>query len=256
MRASEPRRALITGGSGGIGRGIAEALAGEGYDLIISGRKPEAGMYAFLEKLENSGSGKALYIRGDIAEKETRVRLVEAASEGAGRLDLLVNNAGMMSEGRKDILDLDEQDMRRLLDVNLIAPFALTRDLVPCLRNAWTRSYIVNISSINAYTASVNRADYCVGKAGLSMLTRLFAVRLAGMNIGVFEIRPGIIQTPMTEPVSDTYDTLIAEGLLPIARQGTPEDIAASIIAIVSGAFPYSTGQVIDADGGFHIRRL
>lgn len=249
MKKSTPRKALVTGGTGGIGRGIAEALAAEGYELIISGRKPEAEIGGLLKTL----GSRAVYVRGDLADGATRSSLAAAAGE---RLDVLVNNAGMMSVGRKDILDIDEDDMSRLLEVNLIAPFALTRDLVGPLERAEGRSYIINITSINAYTASVRRADYCVGKAGLSMLTKLFAARLAEKNIGVFEIRPGIIRTPMTEEVIDRYEALAAEGLLPMGRLGTPEDIARTVCAVVSGAFPYSTGQVLDVDGGFHIRRL
>lgn len=254
MKNGSAPRALVTGATSGIGRGIALALAAEGYRLIVSGRRPESEVSELLHQLESPG-GSAVYVRGDLSDRDTRRRLVEAAG-GMNGLDLLVNNAGMMSAGRKDLLEIDEDDMSRLLEVNLVAPFALTRDLVPLLEHKEGRGYIINITSINSYTASVRRGDYCVGKAGLSMLTKLFAARLAEKNIAVFEIRPGIIRTPMTEPVIEQYESQAAEGLMPMRRLGTPEDIARAVLALAGGFFPYSTGQIIDVDGGFHIRRL
>ena len=251
------RTALVTGGSAGIGKAVALGLAGEGFSVIISGRRPEgevAGLIASLN--EKAGRDDARYVRGDLAEEATRGELVRLVGEEYGSLSILVNNAGVATRGRKDMLDLTEDDMLWLLRINLIAPFLLSSALAQILGGGEGPGYIVNISSISAYTASVNRADYCISKAGLSMMTRLFADRLADENVRVFEVRPGIIRTDMTEAVTEKYDRLIEEGLLPIERWGEPRDVARAVLGIVLGYHPYSTGSVIDVDGGFHIRRL
>lgn len=251
------RAALVTGGSAGIGKAVALGLAGEDFSVIISGRRPEeevAGLLAALN--EQTGRDDARYVRGDLADEATRKKLVRLVGEEYGSLAVLVNNAGVATRGRKDMLELTEEDMLWLLKINLIAPFLLSSALAQILGGGKEPGYIINVSSISAYTASVNRADYCISKAGLSMMTRLFADRLAGGNVRVFEVRPGIIRTDMTEAVTEKYDRLIENGLLPIERWGEPEDVARAVLGIVLGYHPYSTGSVVDIDGGFHIRRL
>ncbi len=254
-RRDDTKTAFVTGGSAGIGAAIATALAAEGYGVIINGRRPEEDVSGLLRYLNEKGN-KCYYVRGDISEASCRDQLVEKIREDYGRLSVLVNNAGVTTKNRKDMLDLTEEEIIDLLRVNLVSPFLLSSALSPLMKNSETPSYIVNISSISAYTASTNRADYCISKAGMSMMTKLFADRLASDNIRVFEVRPGIIKTGMTENVSDKYDRLIDDGLLPIGRWGEPEDVARAVMGIVLGYHPYSTGSVIDVDGGFHIRRL
>ena len=199
---------------------------------------------------------------GDISLTQDRARLLQAVTERFGWIDLLVNNAGVPPTERKDLLEATEESFGRLIGINLRGPFFLTQAvakywLAKLAEHAGRpRPKIITISSISAYTASINRGDYCVSKAGLSMMTQLFAVRLAGEGIGVYEIRPGIVATDMTGPVKEKYDRMIAEGLTPIARWGTPEDVGRAVVAIALGQFPFSTGEVINVDGGFHIRRL
>lgn len=249
--------ALVTGATAGIGRAVAKSLVKEGYQIAILGRRAESEVEPFLEELCTLDKERDhLYIRGDIAEETTRLRVKESLAESFGHLDVLVNNAGIAPEVRKDMLDLTEEDLVSLLRVNLLAPFLLTSKLVPLLGGQNTRSYIINISSISAYAASPSRAEYCLSKAGMSMMTTLFATRLVEENIRVFEIRPGIIATDMTAPVKEKYDQLILEGLMPIRRWGIPEDIAKTVTGIVKGYHPYATGEVINVDGGFHIRSL
>ncbi len=256
--AAIKKTALVTGGSAGIGRAVALALAGEDFDVVITGRRPQQEVDALLADLDTAvgGDGRCRYIRGDIADAAARARLVEVIRDDYGALSVLVNNAGTGTKGRKDMLELSESDITELLQVNLIAPFLLSAALAPLLGKRETPGYIVNISSISAYTASTNRADYCISKAGMSMMTGLFADRLASDNVMVFEVRPGIIATDMTGAVMDRYDRLIEGGLLPIGRHGEPEDVARAVLGIVLGYHPYSTGSVVDVDGGFHIRRL
>lgn len=257
-RRDDTKTALVTGGSAGIGAAIATALASEGYGVIINGRRPEEDVSKLFRDL-NKGGNKSLYVRGDITEASCRDLLVEKVRKEYGRLSVLVNNAGVTTKNRKDMLDLTEEEIIELLRVNLVSPFLLSSALSPLMKNDKAPShisYIVNISSISAYTTSTNRADYCISKAGMSMMTKLFADRLSVDNIRVFEVRPGIIKTDMTAEVTDKYDRLIDEGLLPIGRWGEPSDVARAVLGIVLGYHPYSTGSVIDVDGGFHIRRL
>jgi 3-oxoacyl-[acyl-carrier protein] reductase len=253
--ADNTKTALVTGGSAGIGAAIAKALSAEGYSVIINGRRPEGEVSDLLRDL-NKGKNKSLYVRGDITDSSCRDRLVAKVMEEYGRLSVLVNNAGVTTKNRKDMLYLTEEEIIELLRVNLISPFLLSSALAPLMKSGDAPSYIVNISSISAYTSSTNRADYCISKAGMSMMTKLFADRLAKDDIRVFEVRPGIIKTDMTAEVTDKYDRLIDGGLLPIGRWGKPEDVARAVLGIVLGYHPYSTGSVIDVDGGFHIRRL
>jgi NAD(P)-dependent dehydrogenase (short-subunit alcohol dehydrogenase family) len=193
--------------------------------------------------------------RIDVVSREDREALVAFCREKFGRLDLLINNAGMAPRERRDILDATEESFAELMQTNLQGPYFLTQTAGRWMAEQGS-GRIVFITSISAYTASVNRGGYCVSKAGLSMAVQLFAARLAGDGIGVFEIRPGIIRTDMTSGVIEKYEKLAAEGLLPQNRLGTPEDIALAVRAIADGRLDYSTGQVLDVDGGFHLRRL
>jgi 3-oxoacyl-[acyl-carrier protein] reductase len=256
-KSDERRTALVTGGSAGIGKAIALALAGGGYTVVMCGRRPEGEVSGLIDRLnEAAGADGCRYVRGDIGDAAVREKLVGTIREDYGGLSVLVNNAGVTTKNRADMLDLAESDMVDLLRVNLIAPFLLSAALAPLMGRGHETAYIVNISSISAYTSSVNRADYCISKAGMSMMTALFADRLAAENVRVFEVRPGIIRTDMTGPVAEKYDRLIAGGLLPLGRWGTPEDVARAVMGIVLGYHPYSTGSAVDVDGGFHIRRL
>ena len=238
--------AAVTGSTRGIGRAIADALENEGYTVVRSGTKPVNG--------EN-------YIPCDISKTEERERFFDEMHRRFGRLDLLVNNAGVAPRERLDILQTTEESYDHVLDVNLKGTFFMCQRaanymlaLQAKLENYQPR--IINISSISAYTSSTNRGEYCISKAGVSMVTRLFADRLAEYDIPVFEIRPGIILTDMTAGVKEKYEKLIDEGLTPIRRLGKPEDVADCVLALSSGRLDFAAGQVIDADGGFHLRRL
>ncbi len=252
------KTALVTGSTAGIGRSIALKLVDNGFSVIITGRRDKNEVLPLINDIKKrvNRENACIYVRGDLADIGTREEIINCVNKDFGFLSLIVNNAGITTVGRKDILDIQEEDMAYLMKVNLLAPFMLTKTLVPYLEKSSDRSYVINISSISSYAVSTNRADYCISKAGMSMMTQQFAVRLADKNIGVFEIRPGIIRTDMTSGVRDKYDTLIDDGLLPIRRWGEPEDIARAVEAIVNGYLPYSTGEVINVDGGFHIRRL
>lgn len=261
--------AMITGASRGIGRGIALELAKIGYDLIVNyaGNAAAARQTAAdcLAAAQAAGRNVRVEVcQADIAKDADRRKLVEFAKTTLGRLDLLVNNAGVAPEVRADILEASEESFDRLITINLKGPYFLTQlaarwmiaqgqaDIPP----ANYRPRIVTISSVSAYTASVNRGDYCLSKAGLSMLTALYAARLAEYGILVYELRPGIIGTDMTGPVKEKYDQLIEAGLTPIPRWGTPEDVGRAVAAIAQDLLPFSTGEVINVDGGFHLRRL
>lgn len=254
------RVALITGASRGIGRGIALELARLGYDLVLNFRSNlEAAREAAAQCRSISSSIRVETVQGDISQAADRAELIRFAREQFPRLDLLVNNAGIAPKQRVDLLELSEESYDELLAVNLKAPFFLSQ-----LAARWMlensapdfRPKIVTISSISAYTASVQRADYCIAKAGLAMLTKLFAARLAEAGINVYEIRPGIIETDMTAVVKSKYDALIGGGLTPIKRWGQPEDIGRAVAAIARDLLPFSTGEVINVDGGFHLHRL
>jgi 3-oxoacyl-[acyl-carrier protein] reductase len=256
----EHKVALITGASRGIGRAIALALSRENFHCVVNYASNLAAAQSVQRQIGDHG-GKAIIVQADIAEAADRRRLVDESIHAFGRIDLLVNNAGITSPGRADLLEAGEDSFDRVISTNLKGPFFLTqavaRQMIDGVQRAAQDSpRIVTISSISAYTASTNRGDYCIAKAGLSMMTQLFAARLAEYGINVFELRPGIIETDMTGPVKDKYDKLIAEGLTPIARWGTPDNVARAVVAIAGGLFPFSTGEVINVDGGFHIRRL
>jgi NAD(P)-dependent dehydrogenase (short-subunit alcohol dehydrogenase family) len=256
------RTALITGASRGIGRGIALALAPHGWDLILNYARNEDAARGAAAECESAARSagrniRTLIQRADIARREERETLVEKARGFSPGCDLLVNNAGVAPLVRADLLEAPEESFDRLIQTNLKGPFFLAQQVARWMLEVPARgAKMVFVSSISAYTASVNRGDYCVSKAGISMLTKLFAARLAHQGIGVFEIRPGIIATDMTGPVKEKYDRLIAEGLTPIRRWGTPADVGKAVAAIAEDWFPFSTGEVLNVDGGFHLRVL
>jgi NAD(P)-dependent dehydrogenase (short-subunit alcohol dehydrogenase family) len=253
--------AVVTGASRGIGRGVALALAATGHDVVVNYVRDADAAGRVVEEITTLGR-RAMAVRADVSAADDRRRLVDAAVEGYGRIDLLVNNAGVAPDVRADILAAGEESFDRLISVNLKGPYFLTqlvaRSMIDQLAaGAVHAPKIVIISSISAYTASVNRGDYCVAKAGLAMVTKLFAARLAEHGINVYEVRPGIVDTDMTDGVREKYDQLILrDGLTPIRRWGRPEDVGRAVAAIAAGALPFSTGQVIDVDGGFHLRTL
>jgi NAD(P)-dependent dehydrogenase (short-subunit alcohol dehydrogenase family) len=257
---SEKKAALVTGASRGIGRSIALELARLDHSVVVNyATRPDAAEQVVAEI--TAAGGIAIAVRGDVGSAADRTALVERTLGDFGRIDVLVNNAGITSPGRKDILEATEENWDRVFDTNLKGPFFLTqRTANEMLRLIADRriesATIINISSVSAYAVSANRADYCLTKAAIGMMTQLYAERLAQAGIQVFEVCPGVIASDMTAPVKAKYDRLIAEGIWPIRRWGRPDDVARAVAAIVSGYFPFTTGQRIDVDGGFHIRRL
>lgn len=248
----EKKIAIVTGASRGIGNGIAAALAAEGFTLVcVQQSENEEYMNAI-----RSLSPDSICIRADISKAEDEARIVDTALECFGRIDILVNNAGVAPLERNDILKLSRESMDRLLDINLKGTFFLTQYCANKMIERGCGEAIINITSMSAYTSSTSRGEYCISKAGISMMTALFADRLAEYGINVYELRPGIIKTDMTTAVSEKYDKLIDGGLLPIKRWGCPDDIGRAVVALAKGYLPYSTGEVINIDGGFHIRRL
>jgi NAD(P)-dependent dehydrogenase (short-subunit alcohol dehydrogenase family) len=253
--------ALVTGASRGIGRGIATELGRAGCRVAINYAGNAAAATEALGLVRAVG-GDGFVVQGDVAVAADRERLVAETCARFGRLDLLVNNAGVGPKVRADLLDAGEESFDRLHAINLKGPFFLTqlaaKRMLAQDRDAdGFRGRIVNITSISVYTASINRGDYCIVKAGLAMMTKLFADRLANDGINVYEIRPGIIATDMTAGVKEKYDRLILEqGITPIRRWGRPEDIGRAVRAIAEDRFPFSTGAVFDVDGGFHLQRL
>ncbi|MGV7929314.1 MAG: 3-ketoacyl-ACP reductase [Spirochaetota bacterium] len=256
-RAGDGKTALVTGSTAGIGRAMAIALAAEGFSVMLNGRRDAAAAEEIRAEADraNGMTNSCVYVRADVSDEAGRAALREAVRSRFGRLDVLVNNAGVTSEGRRDMLELSEEAMLRVLKTNLVGPFLLSSALAELMGKGDAPRYIVNISSISVYLPSVNRADYCVSKAGMAMMTKLFAARLAPHGVRVFEIRPGIIRTDMTAPVAAKYDALIGGGLLPVGRWGEPEDVARAVLAVVRGHHDYATGEVINVDGGFHISR-
>ena len=258
--------ALITGGSRGIGRGIALELSKIGYDLVVNyaGNLAAARQTAAdCQSAAKTGHRpiRAEICQADIGKSQERAQLIEFTRSTFGRLDLLVNNAGVAPDVRADILEATEASFDRLININVKGPYFLTQRaarwmLEQASKDRKSTRKIITISSISAYTASINRGDYCIAKAALSMLTPLYAARLADHGINVFEIRPGIIATDMTDGVKEKYDKLIGEGLTPIKRWGTPEDVGKAVAAIAEDRLPFSTGEVLNVDGGFHLRRL
>ena len=270
-----PKVALVTGASRGIGRGIALELARLGFSIAINyaqNRKAALDCKELCEQAARAGANAALtgdatpsfeIFRADISQARDRAALLKAVQERFGWIDLLVNNAGVAPTRRVDLLQAGEESFDRLMNTNVRGPYFLTQ----AVASFWIgglnerpeksgKPKIVNISSVSAYAPSVNRGDYCMSKAALSMMTQLFAARLAEYGINVYEIRPGIVLTDMTGPVKEKYDGMISSGLTPLARWGTPEDVGRAVAAIAEDRYAFSTGEVINVDGGFHIRRF
>ena len=256
----DKRVAIVTGAARGIGNGIAFQLAKEDYDIAILDVFGEADVVDNVKRVRDAGAD-VFYYQGDLSKSDNRLSFVDAVMSHFGRIDVLVNNAGVGPKVRMDILETTEESFDFVMNINVRGTFFLTQLVANKMimlghtLNDYSAK-IVNISSMSAYTSSTSRGEYCISKAGVSMITKLFADRLAQYPINVYEIRPGIIFTPMTEVVRVKYDKLIAEGLCPIKRWGYPEDIANVVSAFVSGKFANSTGDVINVDGGFHIQRL
>jgi 3-oxoacyl-[acyl-carrier protein] reductase len=263
----QARLALVTGASRGIGRGIAVELARLGCSVAINyaGNRQAAEECQKLCAQASPSAANARFVtyQADIAGREDRARLLDAALKDFGWIDLLVNNAGVAPLVRKDLLEMDEESYDRLMAINVKGPVFLTQTVA----NFWLskpaelqarepKPMIITISSVSAYAPGLLRGEYCISKAALSMLTPLFAIRLAEHGINTYEIRPGVVKTDMTSVVTAKYDQMIADGLTPIQRWGTPEDVGRAVAAIAEGKFPFSTGEVFNVDGGFHIRRL
>ncbi len=250
------RVALVTGAARGIGRAIAVALAQEKWRIVVNYRTNEDAAKEALKRVEDAG-GKGIIVQADIADAADRARLVAETLETFARIDLLVNNAGMAPRQRMDLLETTETSYDEVMATNLKGPFFLTQLVARRMIELKTeKARIINIGSLSAFASSTNRGEYCLSKAGVGMMTALFADRLAEFGINVYEVRPGIIHTDMTGAVREKYDRMIAEGLTPIARWGEPEDIARAVAAIALDFLPFSTGEVINVDGGFHLRRL
>ena len=252
--------ALVTGGGRGIGLGIARCLAIEGCDVAVCGTRAREAVADALGELCALGAD-VLYCRADVGDREARCAMLADIRAHFGRLNVLVNNAGVAPSVRADILEATEESFERVMRINLQGPYFLTQAVANWMieqhrRDAGFEGCIVNISSISATVASPSRGEYCISKAGVSMATRLWAVRLGEFGIPVYEIRPGVIETDMTRPVKDKYDKLIGEGLLVQARWGVPEDVGKAVAALVRGDLAYSTGQVLLVDGGLTLQRL
>jgi 3-oxoacyl-[acyl-carrier protein] reductase len=254
------RVALVTGGTRGIGLGVASALARADYDLCVCGVRDEAAAAAALDSLRALGA-EVLYARCNVADRDQRAAMVEAVRARFGRLHVLVNNAGIAPRERRDVLDATEESFEEVLRVNVQGPYFLTQAVARWMiaqktaSAAWSGA-IINVSSISATVASVSRGEYCISKAGVSMATQLWATRLGDSDIPVYEVRPGVTATDMTSGVKEKYDRLISEGLCVQKRWGTPDDVGKAVASLARGDFPYSTGQVIMVDGGLTLSRL
>ena len=253
----ENKVALVTGASRGIGKAISIMLAKNGYTLVCASRSDiDNENVKDLLNIIKSYSPNSIYVQTDISNEEDRKNVIDTCFDKFGKLDVLVNNAGIAPRVREDILKTSVESMNELLSVNLLGPFFMTQYASNKMIENKCGNCIINITSMSAYTSSTNRGEYCISKAGASMVVTLFADRLSEYGINVYEVRPGIIETDMTAKVKDKYTNLIDNGLLPIKRMGQPEDIAKCVLSLAQGDFPYSTGEVFNIDGGFHIRRL
>ena len=248
------KTAIVTGGAGGIGFGTAQQLAADGFNIAIFDIKGESAIHEKIAQLNKSGAD-TMYFRGNIANKDDCYAFVEKVIEKYQKIDVLVNNSGVAPKVRADILETSEESIDYVFGVNIKGTFFMTQAVARRMIEQHD-GVIINISSVSAYTSSVNRPEYCMSKSAISMMTVLFADRLAAHGIRVYEIRPGVIRTDMTAPVVEKYDRMIAGGVFPIERWGYPEDVAKAVAAFASGAFPYSTGEIINVDGGFHLRKL
>jgi NAD(P)-dependent dehydrogenase (short-subunit alcohol dehydrogenase family) len=254
------KTALVTGGARGIGFGCSEALAKAGFGLLVAGRRAEQDCADALAELRAHG-GRVEYAVCDVADPTQRAALVAFAKEKFGALNVLVNNAGIAPRERADILEAKPEIFDEVLETNLKGPYFLTQAVANWMverkrADPASLGVIVNVSSVSATVASVNRGEYCISKAGVAMATQLWAARLAEFGINVFEVRPGIVATDMTSGVKAKYDALIASGGIPLKRWGQPEDIGAAVAALASGAFAYATGQAFVIDGGMTVQKL
>ena len=252
--------ALVTGGSRGIGFGIAECLAKDGFDLAINGVRDENNIEEPLAKLRSYGI-KVIYCQGDISSQESRASIIDKVKSDFGYLNVLVNNAGVAPKERNDILLATEDSFDYVVGTNLKGTYFLTQLAANWMveqkqNDVQFEGCIINVTSVSSTVASINRGEYCIAKAGLSMVTQLYAARLGEFEIPVYEIRPGVIATDMTSGVKEKYDKMFSEGLAVQGRWGEPEDIGKAAAALARGDFPYSTGQVIMADGGMTLQRL
>jgi len=253
MQRKNRKSALITGAAKGIGYGIAQSLAAEGFDLFINDILPQESISDHLANLEQMGA-MVVYIRADISLKDERQRIIDALTASSLPLNLLVNNAGVAPKIREDILTASEESFERVMKINLQGPYFLTQAVANFMieQNSSKDDFrcIINIASSNSVAASINRGEYCISKAGVSMATRLWAVRLAEFDIPVYEIRPGLIETDMTRPVKTMYDEKIERGFLLQKRWGQAKDVGRAVAMLARGDLGYSTGQVLYIDGG------
>jgi 3-oxoacyl-[acyl-carrier protein] reductase len=254
------RVALITGGSRGIGFGVAMKLVESGFDIAINGRRDARDVVDAIQALQKAGAD-VLYCQADVASRADHKSMLTAVREKFGRLDVLVNNAGVAPTVRADILDAGEESFDRLIAINLRGPYFLTQAAARWMvqqreANPGFRGCIVNVSSCSATVVSVNRGDYCISKAGVAMATQLWAARLGEYGIDVYEVRPGVIATDMTAGVTEKYDKLIAGGLTVEKRWGKPDDVGKAVAMLARGDLPYATGQVLNIDGGMTLQRL
>jgi len=260
MRSSNKPVALVTGGSRGIGFGCAVRLAELGFNVAINGMREESAVTQAIEELEALGA-EVLYCQGDIGSAGARAAMLGTIRDHFGKLNVLVNNAGVAPKERKDILEASEESFDYVVGINMKGPYFLSQAAANWMieqkaADADAFFAIINIGSISATVASVNRGEYCVAKAGSSMMTALFAARLGEYDIPVYEVRPGVTKTDMTSGVSEKYDKLIQEGLCVTRRWGFPEDVGKAVGSLATAQFPYSTGQVIMVDGGLTLPRL
>ena len=254
------KAALVTGGTRGIGLGVALRLAQSGFDVAVNGRRPAEDVQESLDQLRTHGA-EVFYCRADVASAEDRLRMVEEVLDRFGKLDALVNNAGVAPDVRADLLEATEASFERLIRINLQGPYFLTqlvakRMIEQPAADDGLRGVVVNVSSVSATVASVNRGDYCISKAGVAMATQLWAARLAEYGVYVYEVRPGVIRTDMTAGVTEKYDRLIADGLTVEPRWGVPDDVGRAVAMLARGELSYATGNVILVDGGLTLPRL
>jgi len=252
------KTAIVTGAGRGIGAAIAKRLAGEGYNLVLVSSSDEERYADFIAEI--SAVTECVYVKADISVSQDRERIIAAAVERFGDIHVLVNNAGVAPTVRRDLLEMTEESYDRVMGINAKGTLFLTQLTAKRMLAqpvcGKKRGTIVNVSSCSAEVSSVSRGEYCISKAGIAMVTKLFADRLAAEGIYVHEVRPGVIATDMTAKVQGKYDALIEDGIFPISRWGTPEDVAAAVAVFCSDEFLYTTGNYIDVDGGFHIKRL
>lgn len=257
MSTTRQKTALVTGAGGGIGAAVAAELATNGFAVIASDVETHANLATVVQGIRNAG-GKAVELRADIANVGQHDAVVDAAWKSFGSIDCLVNNAGVSVKTRGDLLDVTPESFDRLIDINLRGTFFLSQAMAKRMLAEQSPHFrsMITVSSANAAAASLDRAEYCISKSALSMVVQLLALRLAGAGINAYEIRPGVIRTPMTAVAQAKYDARYAQGFTPINRWGEPQDIARGIVALAQGHFGFSTGEVINLDGGLHIAQL